>query len=530
MDNTAIYLPYEQTRYFSRIVTDYLKGDQRLRPFYGQDVSIEGIRAAMEQKSKTNTDRQLLVTVLREQYKLLTLPEKLKKNIDSLLDENCFTICTAHQPNIFTGHLYFVYKILHAVKLAGDLKNEFPENHFVPVFYMGSEDADLEELGLIYLSGVKYEWKTQQTGAVGRMKVDKDLIKLIESISGQLLIYPFGEEIISLLRNCYREGRTIEQACFLLINSLFAAYGLVVLLPDNPELKRAFIPVIQKEINEEFSFKEVAKTVNSFPAEYKIQAAGRELNLFYLTDDSRERIVREGSMFNFKHSVFNLDNVQIEISDHPERFSPNVILRPVFQEMILPNLVFIGGGGEIAYWLELKKVFEAVKIPLPVMVLRNSFLFIDKQGKLDKEKLKLQIPDLFKAENELLNELVKRETTVQLSLDREKQALEELYHRMKNISGIVDPTLAVHTEALKVKAVNRIDALEKKLLKAERKKYEATQRQIHKLKEQLFPQESLQERIDNVLPYYARYGKAFIEMIYAHSLGMEQQFCVLEEY
>ena len=531
MDCTTNYLSYEQTGYFSSIITDYLKGHEMLRPFYANEVSLAGIRKNIEQRGDHITDRKLLVEVLRKQYADVSVTDVIHSNIESLLKENTFTVCTAHQPNIFTGHLYFIYKVLHAIKLSEWLTHNLPGFLFIPVFYMGSEDADLEELGHIYLFGKKYEWETGQTGAVGRMKVDKALVQLIGDISGQLLVYPFGEEIISLLKVCYLEGTTIEQSGFKLINALFAKYGLLVLLPDNQELKKAFIPVIKKELIEEFSTKEVAKTVANFPASYKVQAGGRELNLFYLTDDNRNRIIREHSAFNIQHSslTFSNENIQTEITLHPERFSPNVILRPVFQEMILPNLVFIGGGGEIAYWLELKKVFEAVQVPFPVMILRNSFLVIEKERKKARVKLKLEIKDLFKKETDLLNALVKRESILQLSLDKEKKALGNLYNQMKNISGIVDPTLSVHTEALKAKAMHKIESLEKKLLKAERKKFEASQRQLHKLLDQLFPQGNLQERIDNILPYYARFGKAFIEKIYENSLPLEQKFCIIEE-
>ena len=531
MNCTTTHLSYEQTGYFSKIITDYLKADEKLHPFYAHPVSVEGVKAAIEERRQFKTDRNLLVNELQKQYNAVEISAKIKTNITALSKENTFTICTAHQPNIFTGHLYFIYKILHAIKLAEQLTTALPAYNFVPVFYMGSEDADLEELGHIYLFGEKYDWKTKQTGAVGRMKVDKALIKLIETISGQLLVYPYGKEIISLLKDCYKEGEIIEQASFKLINALFAAHGLLVLLPDNAVLKKAFIPVVEKELAEEFSHKAVSATVVAFPAEYKVQASGRELNLFYLTDDNRERIEKVNGQWSMVDSAkkFSADGIAKELSDHPERFSPNVILRPVFQELILPNIAFIGGGGEIAYWFELKKVFEAVKVPFPVLVLRNSFMVISKEMNNSKEKLNFNSTDLFKKELDLVNELVGRETKLQLSLEREKKTLVEFYQQLKSTSGAVDATLGNHTAALEVNALKKIEALEKKMLKAERKKFEAQQRQLHKLKSQLFPHNSLQERIENILPFYAKQGAAFIKMLYENSLGLEQEFCIVEE-
>src|SRR6185437_12246053 len=168
----------------------------------------------MERK-KFKTNRGLLVEEFSNQYKDFNDCDAIKVNIQALSDENTFTICTAHQPNIFTGHLYFVYKILHTIKLADSLKKELPEYNFVPVFFMGSEDADLEELNHIVIDGEKYKWETNQTGAVGRMKVDDNLLKLIDKISGRLSVEKYGNDLIELLKKCYPKNSTIENSTFL---------------------------------------------------------------------------------------------------------------------------------------------------------------------------------------------------------------------------------------------------------------------------------------------------------------------------
>ena len=178
------YLPYSQTGKFTKIVLDYINGDTGLKNFYSNPVNIDGIKSAIGARKKFSTNRKLLVDQFTKQYRDFEDCESVKANIDALSSENTFTICTAHQPNIFTGHLYFVYKILHTIKVADSLKRELPEYNFVPVFFMGSEDADLEELNHIVIDGEKYTWETQQTGAVGRMQVDDNLLKLIERISG----------------------------------------------------------------------------------------------------------------------------------------------------------------------------------------------------------------------------------------------------------------------------------------------------------------------------------------------------------
>jgi len=531
MNNTAQFISYKQTGYFSKMVTDYIAGEEKLRPFFNHPVTKDGIKAAIEKRISFPTDRQLLVEILSRQYQDVELNGRQKHYLQQLSSDNTFTICTAHQPNIFTGYLYFIFKILHIIKLAEELQIEIPEQNFVPVYYMGSEDADLDELGHVFINGEKFEWATKQTGAVGRMKVDKALIQLIETVSGQLLVFPFGAEIIALMKQCYKEQVTIEQATFKLVNELFAAYGLLILLPDSDLVKRAFIPVIKKELTTRFSNKAVEKTVSQFPAVYKAQASGREINLFYLLDNKRERIEQSGETFLIINTTlkFTLQQLLQELNDHPERFSPNVILRPVLQEFILPGIAFIGGGGEIAYWLELKKVFEAVEVPYPMLIVRNSFMFVNKESQGIVEKLKLDYVGLFKPALEQLNQLVQRDSVVQLDLEKEKQQLTELYEQLKNISGSIDVTLKTHTSALFTQALNKINALEKKMLSAERKKFEAQQRQLQKLRKELFPNNNLQERVVNIMPFYAAWGKNFIEMIFDNSKGLNQEFGIILE-
>ena len=531
MNTTAQFISYSKTGTFSKIVTDYIAGSELLKPFYQYAVSIDGIKKTIEERKKYPTNRKALVEILQQQYTGFVLTEKQQFNMQQLNNDNCFTITTAHQPNILTGPLYFIYKILHTVKLAEQFKKELPENDFVPVYYMGSEDADLDELGHIFINGEKYEWQTKQTGAVGRMKVDKALVKLIDAIAGQLVIHPFGTTIIDVMKDCYKEGVTIEQATFKLVNYLFKDYGVLVILPDNAALKKLFIPTVEKELNEAFSHTKVAATVAAFPAAYKVQASGRELNLFYLKDNRRDRIEVQNEKYKVHETdiTFTKDDIITELHHHPERFSANVILRPVFQETILPNIVFIGGGGEIAYWLELKKVFEAVHVPYPVLVLRNSFIIAEKENTAKIKKLGFAITDLFKPEQDLMNSFIKRESSLQLSLQKEQQALQDIYEKLKTISGAVDITLAKHTEALQVNAVKRIALLEKKMLKAEKKKFEAQQRQLRKLRAALFPNNNLQERIENMMPLYAKWGAGFIKTLYENSLALEQEFVIIEE-
>ncbi len=530
MENNHSHLSYQQTGYFSKLVADYVSGNEQLQKFYQHQVNIDGIKAAIAARQAFATNRQLLVDALTNQYQNSALSNKQIANLEALKSDTTFTITTAHQPNIFTGPLYFIYKIIHAIKLADELKNQLPQYNFVPVYYMGSEDADLDELGYINLGGEKLVWNTKQTGAVGRMLVDKALLQIITSIQGQIGIHPFGDELIAIFNQCYTLGKTIQQATLELVNTLFANYGLLVVVPDNAALKASFNSVVTKEITEQFSHKAVAETIAELSQHYKVQAGGRELNLFYLIADKRERIELSSSKFQVQSLglEFSQDEILKELQNHPERFSANVILRGVFQETILPNIAFIGGGGELAYWLELQKVFAAVNVPYPMLILRNSLLFLTEEQAKRIEKLGFIVEDFFKKPFDLINILVQKNATKQLDISSQIEATKALYQDLQSIAGNINTSLANHTEALQTKALKPLYELEKKMLRAEKRQFEAQQRQIEKLKSELFPNNSLQERVENFSSYYAKYGKDWLQIIYNQFLMLEQQFTIVK--
>lgn len=528
-DFSSYSLHYDSTGFFSKLVSDYISQSKELAPFYAHQPTMDGIKASISARKVFNTPRKLLVDVLKEQYAGLSLSESVERNIAALTDSTTFTVTTAHQPNIFTGPLYFIYKILHAVKLAETLRAEMPEYNFVPVYYMGSEDADLDELGHINLGGQKLVWETRQTGAVGRMKVDKAFIQLIYAIEGQIGVLAEGINLVSRFKQAYSEGKTIQRATLELVNDLFADYGVVVLIPDNAVLKTAYQQVVKKELTEGFSHKIVAETIRSLRENYKVQAEGRDINLFYLYEQHRERIELIDQVYHVQALGLSFTQTEIlaELEAHPERFSANVILRGGFQETVLPNIAFIGGGGELAYWMELKKVFEAVGIPYPVLILRNSFLMMKAEQVRRMEQLGFGFSDLFKDPINLLNSLVKRESEAPLNIEKELSELGQLYTQLKTKASEIDASLNDHVSALETKANKKLVALEKKMLRAERSKFDASKRQITALKDELFPNNSLQERVYNFAGFYAQYGKHWMEIIYQASPSLEMQFTIV---
>lgn len=532
MDCSANRLPYRQTGYFTKTVLDYIDQAPAIKPFFTHSPTLQGIQKAIEARKNFATDRKLLVNELKSQYTTVAATKEVQQNIESLLSPATFTITTAHQNNIFTGPLYFIYKILHTIRLAAYLKESLPQYNFVPVYYMGAEDADLDELNHIYLHGEKLTWQTKQTGAVGKMKVDKELVKLTGLIEGQLGVEPYGKEIIEILKECYKEGNDIQTATFKFVNELFGNYGLIILLPDNPAFKKQMIGIFKDDLLNQTASELVAHTIEELEkAGYKGQANPREINLFYLQGDMRERIEQaadEWQVVNQKIK-FNKQDLLKELDEHPERFSPNVILRGLYQSTILPDIAFIGGGGEISYWLQYKDLFDHYKVPFPALILRNSFLIVEKKWREKIAKQGFDVADFFLNEDELMKRLVRKESKNEIKLNGALTEIEQLYIKFKEQATAIDTTLSRHVDALKLRTIQHLQELEKKMYRAEKRKFADQQRQIHSIRAHLFPGNGLQERYDNICYYYAKWGRGVIKRLYENSLSLEQEFVILNE-
>jgi bacillithiol biosynthesis cysteine-adding enzyme BshC len=473
----------------------------------------------------------VLIDVLNGQYATLNKHDRVQQNILLLQNENAYTICTAHQPNLMTGYLYFIYKIIHAIKLAEELSKDHPDKHFVPVYYMGSEDNDLDELGTFRYEEKKFSWDAGgQSGAVGRMRTES-LEPLLQELFR--LMGPPGEnytELRDIITKAYLRHNTIAAATQYLVNELFGRYGLLVIDPDNAALKRAFIPVMRDDLLSHVAYDIVSAESAKPEQQYKAQAYPRQINLFYLRDDIRERIERQGDSWKVLNTdiCWSEQELLAELETSPERFSPNVILRGVFQETILPNVVFIGGGAEVAYWLQLKKVFEHYGVFYPNIQLRQSILWINARDAKARKQLELSITDIFKPEVDLLKNYISLHSSDDWHTSEEENAMEAIMQQLKQKAARVDATLRASAEASLAKIRYQLQVLEKKMLRAEKKKMHVQLSKISRLKESLFPSGNLQERVENFITYYLQYGTEYFDILMNAMHPYEAALMVIE--
>ena len=525
----VLKVPYSEVPLFANRDVKYIEEAPSLRPFYKYPVHIDAFQKVIDDKKMEGIDRETLVEVIKSQYSGLEISELVSANINKLLLDKTFTVVTAHQPSLFTGPLYYIFKIVSTIKLARQLTERYPDNHFVPVFITSGEDHDFAEVNHLHLFGKTLTWESGESGPVGNMNTSS-LGQVLHDLKSILGDSENAATLFKLIEGIHTKHSRYSEAAFELVHELFKQEGLVVLNTNDAKLKRVFAPIIKEEIINQPSQSLVNQTIEQLEAiGFPGQATPREINFFYIGNQFRERIVEENGVFKVLNSdlTFSRAEMELEIEQHPERFSPNVVMRPIYQENILPNLAYIGGGGELAYWLERKSQFAHFGINFPMLVRRNSAMWIEAASVKRMEKLNLTVNDLWLDTNELVRKYLHENAESEFTLQEEKAALKVVFEEIANKTVGVDQSLVKTVWAEHSKAEKSIEMLEAKLVKAEKQKHDTALQQIHNLKEKLLPGGGLQERYENFMPLYLKYGEQFLNTLMENFEPLEKRFVVI---
>ena len=530
---------YKNTGFFSPTVIDYIENRAELRPFYSYRPDMDGFAELLKNK-KVIADREILHRVLSKQYDFVSAENSKFKiqnskavadNIELLKLDNTYTITTGHQLNIFAGPLYFLYKIATAIKLAQQLKTAHPDKNFVPVYWMASEDHDFAEINYTNIGGKKVHWWYEASGATGRINPDT-MRQALNQYKGVLGMEGYSQELAEIVETAYTRFDKLADATRYLVNALFGSYGLVIIDADDHEFKQHFAPVMEQDIIGQNSFKNINATNEQLHhLGVHIQVNPREINFFYLKDQLRERIVFEQDSYQVMNTGISFTEAELkqEIATYPERFSPNVVMRPLYQECILPNIAYIGGGAEVVYWLELKSNFDFYKVDFPILILRNSALVVRKEQAAKVARMDLDTAALFKQSDALQTEWIKKHSEHNLSLEEEWRELTCVFEKIKLRSYKIDPSLSPSAAAVQARLKHAIDNLEKKLIRAEKRNYDVRLEQLSAVKAELFPKDSLQERTENFGLMYVKWGQTFIDELVRHFEPLAFEFTILTE-
>ncbi|HRH54822.1 MAG TPA: bacillithiol biosynthesis cysteine-adding enzyme BshC, partial [Chitinophagales bacterium] len=362
--------------------------------------------------------------------------------------------------------------------------------------------------------GKPFAWEDKQGGACGEYSTNS-IAELCKSLFEAIGDGPHAALLKNMFTDAYLQGHNLAHATRVLLNSLFQDYGLMVVDGNDTQLKANCAAIMQDELFNQSSEKIVNEVLATFP--YEAQAKPRNVNLFYLQPNLRERIIyhSDKDIFEINNTTitFSPEQLKKEILSHPENFSPNVILRPLFQQKVLPSLAYIGGGGEIAYWLQLKSLFEYHHIQFPMLLLRDSFLLVDEAAQKKLNKLEISVDHLFGEEQHVIAEYVKTHSSDAINLDAEKTAISELFTGIATKATSIDTSLDKAVMAEQQAVMTSFAKLEAKLLKAEKAKMEVEINQIKGLLTKLFPNGGLQERSENFTAWYLKLGPDFIKML-----------------
>ncbi|WP_343636400.1 bacillithiol biosynthesis cysteine-adding enzyme BshC [Fluviicola sp.] len=447
------------------------------------------VQAQKKKEVYSSEKRKKLVTVWNRQIGSYASESQLE-NLKLLENENTFTITTGHQLTLFAGPLYLIYKVLHVVRLSEEFNKSQSAFKAVPVFWMASEDHDFDEVKSTQLFNQKLTWESGQTGPVGRFNMED-----FNEVKSQFSAFFEGKEteINALLSIAEKPDYAAYQQEF--ISKLFAEFGVLVLQPDDRDLKREFIPVVLREISSDLA-NHAVQNMNKLveAAGYKPQAHSRDCNLFYLKAGERLRIEPTANGLAIDGKVYTREALAELVEQEPENFSPNVILRPVYQETILPNLVYVGGGGEMAYWIQLKGVFEVHQTLFPLIQQRVSLQLID--GTLKKRMDKLNWPNerFFEPREDLKKLFLKENEGDDLDLSTLYKEFDTLRTTMIEKAKSIEATLESFAEAETVRMKKQLESFEQRLVKQLKQRHEQVLQSIDFISERIIPENSLQER------------------------------------
>ncbi|GAB3898120.1 bacillithiol biosynthesis cysteine-adding enzyme BshC [Spirosoma agri] len=489
------YLPLASTGQFSQLFLDYINKKDTVQPFYSRFPERSAFQEQIKDKVFDDAKRRVLVDALDRQYAQLAN----KPDFSILLQPNTFTVTTGHQLNIFSGPLYIIYKLITTINLARQLKEAYPDYNFVPVYWMATEDHDFAEINHFSFFGRQYAWTTEQRGAVGRMNPQE-----LETLFNQI------PEKLTLFEEAYLKHATLADAARYYVHELFGAEGLICLDADDAALKRVFAPVMRDELVYQRAGELVAEQTKLLEdLGYKTVITPRDINLFYLDEQLRERIEQtedavQGKTYRVLHTKLRFTEAELLtlLDEHPERFSPNVVLRPLYQETILPNLAYIGGPSEVPYWLQLKPVFDHFQTTFPILMPRNFAMYVPAVNAKRIRKLGLTPEELFKDTLLLKREYVENHARHTLKFDNENKVVNKALDNILHKAQMVDPTLERAVLAETKRFANAIARLEKKMRRAEEHNQEVGVRQLLTVKNELFPNGGLQERSENFLTFY----------------------------
>jgi bacillithiol biosynthesis cysteine-adding enzyme BshC len=527
MDGLPDSLDFRQLGSYKPLYLDYISRFSAVSSFFAADPRDPAAWAGVADRVSARPHPfERLSSVLARQNRDLGADARALESIE-LLSRGALAVVTGQQVGLFGGPLYTLYKALTAVEVARRTRERLGRP-VVPLFWMDADDHDFDEVRRVrilnrdhdvQLLSYETETPTAQT-PVGAHRLESSVEALIETLAESLPDSEFKADALARLASCYHAGATLAEAFGRFLLQVSAGLGLAVVNPSDPELKSLAAPLFEREVLERSeSGRRVRETTEALVSRgYHAQAtaAAGFLNLFYASPARFHIDTRDG---NFEvaagRPALPAEELIRLLRAEPGSFSPNVLLRPLYQDTILPTLAYVAGPNELAYFAQLGGVYRHFDVPMPLIVPRASFSVVEKAQARFLERYRLQIAELRVDDEAALNRILREQSPPELErdLERARSCVSEIMQALARDLGAVDPTLTDTVRSTQGKVLHLIGELESRALRALKRKDETLRRQFLSARTALFPEFELQERQLTTLQYLCRYGPYFVEKI-----------------
>jgi bacillithiol biosynthesis cysteine-adding enzyme BshC len=516
---------------FSRLFVDYVTDHQRVHQFYGGNPQDANDWQQLLQRTTERTlDRSAITRILSRQNRDFHCGVKSLANIDLLRDDNCVAVVTGQQVGLFTGPLYTIYKAITAVKLAEKLAKDFSEYKFVPIFWLAGEDHDFEEVSSVSLFNaagelVRLDYNIEGTetvlnhGAVGEIELDERIEVLFKLAEEALLPTEFKPKVLELFKTAYQKGMTFNKAFVHLMNVLLEDSGLIFLNSNDAEIKQLLVPIFRKELSQTpRSCQLVIDQSAILERQYHAQVKPRSINLFLFHEKGRYPIEPHPNGYFLKgtRQHYTKEELDTLLNEKPEMFSPNVVLRPICQDTLLPTVAYVGGPSELAYFGQYSTLYKDFGIPEPIIYPRASVTIVEERVEKILARFSLEPVALF-GNLEFLKQQIAEQISDLKAEDffaTAAHSIDESLNGLKPALQSIDPTLLPAMENTLQKIHSHLGILKDKTISAQKRQHEVSLRQLDKAATNLFPSSDFQERQLNILYFLNKYGLEFVRWLF----------------
>ena len=526
-----MYINYSDLPDYQNLFLDYLYEFDNVSKFYPKNFrEIENYNRTLEDlKNYIRPHREEVSDIIRKQYSDYKISKQTDTNIESLKSENTFAVVTGQQVAIFGGPLYTFYKVITTIKLCSQLKEKYDEYNFVPIFWMEGDDHDFEEVKsinifdktnsikkIIYDDGLDEEI---ERGSVGSLKFNENIKSTINELEDSLRDTEYKNDLLNLIKKCYSEGTKFKEAFKKLLHSFFDEYGLIIFDPQDKEVKEILLPIFKKEIE---SFSDHTNEIVLKSAElddiYHAQVKVKPVNLFYSDEKGRYLIEPVDEEFRFKGKRKRIGKIELLNLLHydPSSFSPNVLLRPICQDYILPTAVYVGGPSELSYFAQVMPNYSFFEVVDQIIFPRSSATIIEKHIFSTLQKYDLSISDIFRKKRELINRVLKSISDIDINslFSETKNNIDLELEKIKSTLLAIDKNLIDSTNKSMQRIFQNLEVIKEKSEKAQAAKHETVIKQLDKVRMVIYPQENLQERELSFINFANKYGLDIFKWIF----------------